>query len=141
MAVDGDRQEDESVREFRGRYVVLAHDHPFLHWDLMLEDDGVLRTWRLAKEPTPDIIIAAETLPDHRLHYLDYEGPVSGDRGTVTRWDRGRHATRESPGKLVVVIEGERSENGTIVLTAATGGSEWKVSLKSSQQDGANLER
>src|SRR5580765_3650553 len=33
------------------RYVILAHDHPFPHWDLMLERDASLRTWRLATLP------------------------------------------------------------------------------------------
>lgn len=33
--------------------------------------------------------IAAKQLQDHRLAYLDYEGPVSGDRGCVQRVDRG----------------------------------------------------
>ncbi len=28
-------------------------------------------------------------LPPHRKAYLNYKGPVSGGRGTVTRWDRG----------------------------------------------------
>src|SRR5436305_12258768 len=61
------------------RYVILAHDHPFLHWDLMLEHDGSLRTWRLATPPVADQDVAAEELADHRLAYLDYEGPVSGN--------------------------------------------------------------
>jgi hypothetical protein len=71
------------------RYVILTHDHPHLHWDLMLEVEGALRTWRLAAPPEPDAGIAAEPLGDHRLAYLDYEGPVGGDRGYVTRWDAG----------------------------------------------------
>ena len=71
------------------RYVILTHDHPRLHWDLMLEVDGALRTWRLSAPPEPDVEIAAEPLGDHRLAYLDYEGPVSGDRGYITRWDAG----------------------------------------------------
>ena len=33
--------------------------------------------------------ILAEALPDHRLFYLDYEGPVTGGRGTVIQWDSG----------------------------------------------------
>ncbi|HEV2971076.1 MAG TPA: DNA polymerase ligase N-terminal domain-containing protein [Pirellulales bacterium] len=60
-----------------------------VHWDLMLESGAALRTWALAAEPASDILIAAEQLPDHRLAYLDYEGPISGDRGTVIRWDAG----------------------------------------------------
>lgn len=75
------------------RFVILEHDHPSLHWDLMLESGAALRTWRLAAPPIPDAgPIVAEALADHRLAYLDYEGPVRGDRGTVTRWDGGTYA-------------------------------------------------
>jgi hypothetical protein len=74
------------------RFVILEHDRPELHWDLMLESGSALRTWRLAAPPqTPGERIAATALPDHRLHYLDYEGPVSGNRGTVKRWDTGHY--------------------------------------------------
>ncbi len=74
------------------RFVILEHDHPELHWDLMLETGGGLRTLRLARPPeTPGLCIDAHALPAHRLHYLDYEGPVSGGRGTVKRWDRGEY--------------------------------------------------
>lgn len=71
------------------RFVILEHDHPVLHWDLMLEADGVLQTWRLAQAPEVGRTIEATALGDHRLAYLDYEGPVSGNRGTVRRWDAG----------------------------------------------------
>ena len=71
------------------RYVILTHDWPFLHWDLLLEDGDKLLAWRLLQEPTANIPVSAEVLPDHRLLYLDYEGPVSGDRGTVYQWDSG----------------------------------------------------
>jgi hypothetical protein len=91
------------------RFVVLAHDHPLLHWDLMLEGDGVLRTWRLALPPQAGTVIAATPLGEHRLAYLDYEGPVSGDRGTVTRWDCGSFAVVEdTPGRVVVKLWGQR---------------------------------
>ncbi len=74
------------------RFVVLEHDHPVLHWDLMLEADAVLQTWRLAQPPAlATSAIAATALPDHRVIYLDYEGPVSGERGTVQRWDVGEY--------------------------------------------------
>ncbi|MBI3408409.1 MAG: hypothetical protein HY040_08635 [Planctomycetes bacterium] len=74
------------------RFVILEHDHPELHWDFMLEMDGILKTWRLGSPPVIDgDAIAATPLPDHRLLYLDYEGPVSGGRGTVKRWDGGEY--------------------------------------------------
>lgn len=71
------------------RFVLLEHDHPVLHWDLMLECGDTLRTWRLDRVPTVTATIPADPLPDHRLAYLDYEGPVSGARGTVKRVDAG----------------------------------------------------
>src|SRR5205807_395991 len=41
------------------RFVILEHDHPELHWDLMLEAGPVLRTWRLAAPPQPGRAVAA----------------------------------------------------------------------------------
>jgi hypothetical protein len=70
------------------RFVILEHDHPLLHWDLMLEAGDALNTWRLAAPPGTQSI-QATGLDDHRRIYLDYEGPVSGNRGNVRRWDAG----------------------------------------------------
>ena len=74
------------------RFVILEHDHPHLHWDLMLEAGAVLRTWRLALPPRAGQDVPAEPLGDHRPLYLDYEGPVSGGRGQVRRWDWGTYS-------------------------------------------------
>lgn len=73
------------------RYVILTHDHPFPHWDLMFEVAGQLRTWRLLSEPGHGRTVRAERLADHRIAYLDYEGPLSGGRGSVSRWDYGTY--------------------------------------------------
>jgi len=104
------------------RYVILTHDHPRLHWDLMLEADGALRTWRLSGPPKSDTEVPAEPLGDHRLAYLDYEGPVSGNRGYVTRWDAGvlewLSEDQESPR---VRVKGERL-NGELTLEPGPGG-------------------
>jgi hypothetical protein len=67
------------------RFVILKHDFPFLHWDLLLEEESSARTWRLLRMPCLDEPIAAEPLPAHRLLYLDYEGPLSDNRGHVER--------------------------------------------------------
>lgn len=81
------------------RFVILEHDHPFLHWDLLFERGEGLKTWRLHDPPEESgtekgETIAAEALPDHRPVYLDYEGPVSGNRGTVKRWTAGEYTLR-----------------------------------------------
>ena len=85
------------------RFVVLIHDHPVLHWDLMLEKEAALRTWRLARAPNESGAIAAEAIADHRLAYLEYEGPVSGDRGTVVAFDRGEFLLLVEAGDAIEV--------------------------------------
>lgn len=62
----------------------------------MLQSGDVLRTWALAELPqvsSRNHCVDAERLADHRLEYLEYEGPVSGDRGTVRRVDAGTFET------------------------------------------------
>lgn len=109
----------------RGRFVILTHDHPCLHWDLMLERDGALRTWRLLREPAERGTSPAERLADHRLAYLDYEGPVSGGRGSVKRWDAGTYeVVAESEDELRIALHGTRL-NGPGTLTTAPPGAVW----------------
>ncbi|MFQ5731082.1 MAG: DNA polymerase ligase N-terminal domain-containing protein [Planctomycetaceae bacterium] len=91
------------------RFVVLEHDHPFLHWDFLLEAGKTLRTWRLHARPDAGGVIAAEPLPDHRPVYLDYEGPVSGGRGEVKRWDAGEFAwTEGTSDQCTVTLTGRK---------------------------------
>ncbi|NBR06186.1 MAG: hypothetical protein EBT92_10485 [Planctomycetes bacterium] len=72
------------------RYAILAHDYPVEHFDFMLEKQGILESWRLNRLPGNAPFIA-EKIPDHRLEYLEYEGPVSNDRGFVKRMDSGNY--------------------------------------------------
>ncbi len=93
------------------RFVVLEHDHPSLHWDFMLESGDALRTWRLGHLPRPGIATSCEQLPDHRRAYLDYEGPVSGNRGSVKRVLAGHYQIlAESPARLTVRLESEQGK-------------------------------
>lgn len=104
-----------------GRFVWLFHELPAhaaraSHWDLMLETPDSLRTWAfscdLPNEATGDasIVGAAVALPNHRTAYLVYEGPVSGDRGTVRRLDAGEYTARRiTPGNTwCIELNGER---------------------------------
>ena len=113
------------------RFVLLEHDHPYLHWDLMLECGDALRTWRLDRIPTVAATIPVEPLPDHRLAYLDHEGPVSGNRGTVKRIDKGEF-TQRTLGTDVVdqkdiefQLAGTRLR-GTARICSQNGTLEWK---------------
>ena len=91
------------------RYVILQHETTGgVHFDFMLEMGGVLKTWSFSQSPLQGVEINAEALPDHRLAYLDYEGPVSGDRGSVTRWDRGTYEVEcQSETELILQLKGE----------------------------------
>jgi len=78
-------------------FVLLEHQTPdgLVHWDLLIEVSGQerLATWRLAENPIGrQDAVAAERIGDHRHVYLDYEGPLSDDRGQVRRVDRGEAA-------------------------------------------------
>jgi hypothetical protein len=104
------------------RFAVVEHDHPTTHWDLFLEDGPELRSWRLLSHPVADSVIPAEPTPAHRLAYLDYEGPVSGGRGSVTRFDAGEFAwVADKPSRVVVRLEG-RILRGLAQLTGNDAG-------------------
>ena len=115
------------------RYVILRHDPPAdavrpVHWDFMLESGPRLRTWALQEEPRPGATIAAVPLADHRTAYLDYEGPVSENRGTVTRWDHGTYATlREDDTIWQVRLNGSRWSGVARLRRDAEGSQRWDV--------------
>jgi hypothetical protein len=73
------------------RFVVLEHDWNGVHWDFMLEDGEVLRTWAIDAPIVADRELPARALGDHRQIYLEYEGEVSGQRGRVRRVDSGSY--------------------------------------------------
>ncbi len=71
------------------RFALLRHDWPEHHFDLFLEAGSELQSWKLPADFSPSVLSPILPGLPHRYHYLDYEGDVSGDRGTVTRWDWG----------------------------------------------------
>jgi len=102
------------------RFVLLYHDCPPefgrpSHWDLMLEHGQALRTWAIYQLPcdwdsaraltallypacsklADGNEVAAEELPDHRLAYLEIEGPLTGNRGAVCRVAAGEYEPRD----------------------------------------------
>jgi hypothetical protein len=93
----------------------------------MLEDEGTLLTWALGERPAAGASVAAERLADHRLAYLDYEGQVSGNRGTVTRYDRGSFdwvARRDD--RLELALHGEKLQ-GRAVLARSADPQRWTL--------------
>src|SRR6187455_3422418 len=88
------------------RFCILLHDHPYWHWDFLLEHKDHALCWRLLRKPCCDEPIAAEQLPPHRLMYLDYSGPVSNDRGTVKLIDHGTFQIIETGPVYAIQLDG-----------------------------------
>ena len=72
------------------------------------------------------------SLADHRLAYLDYEGPISGGRGTVARWDCGTYVLRkQTDEEWAVDLDGKKKIAGRASLCRSAGNpNHWSFSLK-----------
>ena len=123
------------------RFVVLLHELPLsavraTHWDFMLEDDDTLLTWALERPPRMGDAVTAEQLADHRREYLEYEGPVSRDRGSVRRWDEGIFEWLEKTDQRISVeLTGQRLSgivNFNLQSDDDDRAQRWSVSLRKS---------
>jgi hypothetical protein len=77
------------------RFILLEHHWNGVHWDLMFEEAEHLRTWALDAPIVSGVDLPARALGDHRLVYWEYEGEISGGRGSVRRVDRGEYQVEE----------------------------------------------
>lgn len=77
------------------RFTILLHELPdgSFHWDFLLEisDNEKLATWACVSQPGGKSFSGCKIF-NHRPVYLDYEGEISGNRGTVTQYDTGTYA-------------------------------------------------
>jgi hypothetical protein len=109
------------------RFVVLRHDgitEP--HFDLMFESElgGALRTWRSAVWPIVDPVCITP-LDLHRREYLEYEGPLSNDRGYVTRVAQGTYIVNVlSDNQTEVTLSGVAMETLRLQRSQDSAGSD-----------------
>ncbi|MFK8113576.1 MAG: hypothetical protein AB8B91_15350 [Rubripirellula sp.] len=108
------------MTERHNRFVVLRHvvgpksdRTDQTHFDWMFEVEGELRTW--ATVPVADFAqsfkMDADRLPNHRIEYLDFEGDVSGDRGSVQRVLRGQvHVTDDDSRRFTAELSWEQED-------------------------------
>jgi hypothetical protein len=111
--VTADGGPDREVRAF------VLHDHrkPRPHFDLRLEEDGVLRSWAVPRglPPTSRQDRLAVPVPDHDLDHLTYEDEHKSiaDIGTWELVDRNERRTvfvlhgRESSRRYALIRTGE----------------------------------
>lgn len=120
------------------RFVILHHTlHGGEHWDLMLERDGMLATWQLLGEPTGinALPIPARRIGDHRIAFLEYEGPISGDRGRVTRYDSGFYEPESATDRAwVIVLTGRRLTGPLRLKSVSDADDRWVLEPGSKSQ-------
>ena len=92
--------------------MIQLHDATALHYDLRIEQGGVMRSWAVPKGPSldPSDRRLAVQVPDHEL-YSDFEGVYEGSRGTgaVIVWDEGTvEVLRDDPDHVTFFLEGEK---------------------------------
>jgi hypothetical protein len=88
--------------------------------------------------PLADQAVAAEQLADHRLDYLDFEGPVSGDRGSVTRVAAGQYELlEESEKQLRVRLSGPQTSGELVLVRDDEAAQRWWVSLAAADSPSA----
>jgi bifunctional non-homologous end joining protein LigD len=93
------------------RFVVQRHDRQgqLTHWDLMLEQGDVLKTFRLDRPPV-DVLteaVSAIAIADHPVRFLTYEGSVNQGLGCVQIAERGTYtATLQTQESWDVEMDG-----------------------------------
>jgi DNA ligase D-like protein (predicted 3'-phosphoesterase) len=111
------------------RFVVQQHDATTLHFDLRIEDGGVLRSWAVPKGPSMDPAVRRLAVPveDHSMAAGEFEGVHEGSSrgsGAVIIWDEGTvNLVRNEPGHLSFALHGHKLTGG-FALTR-TGERRW----------------
>ena len=87
----------------------------------------MLRCWALPFPVDSKQTMIVEALPDHRLEYLDYQGPVSKNRGNVFRWDHGWYTSEsQTKSKLIVRLSGEKILGYVTLTRIADKSQRWR---------------
>jgi hypothetical protein len=90
------RSEANMQKQLRG-FVIQEHTTGVrrrrIHWDFMLELNGILQTYRLDRAPDEALHLAvnATKIFDHSLKFLTYQGPVNKGRGNVRITESGTY--------------------------------------------------
>ena len=109
------------------RFVVQQHDATTLHFDLRIEDGGVLRSWAVPKGPSMDPAVRRLAVPveDHSMAAGEFEGVHEGSTrgsGAVIIWDEGTvDLVRNEPGHLSFVLHGHKLAGGFALTRTGEG--------------------
>jgi DNA ligase D-like protein (predicted 3'-phosphoesterase) len=109
------------------RFVLHDHRKPRPHFDLRLEEDGVLRSWAVPRglPDDPGDNRLAVQVDDHDLDHVDYtdETKFIADTGTWVEEDRNDR-------RIVFVLHGRSGAHRYALIRT---GSDWLVHLTKDQ--------
>lgn len=114
------------------RFVIQEHTTAEgIHWDLMLEQGGVLTTFRLEEEPAQALLheVRAVKIFDHPLRFLAYEGPVQKGTGKVRIVDSGVYECRDRNDAFLTLELNGTVLKGDFALEQIEGDA-WRFVLK-----------
>jgi DNA ligase D-like protein (predicted 3'-phosphoesterase) len=95
-------------------YTIQEHHASHLHWDLRLEEGGVLKSWAIPKEPPKETGTKrlAVQVEDHPLEYAKFHGIIPEGNygaGEVKIWDSGNYEILEkNPKSMKIKIHGKK---------------------------------
>lgn len=94
------------------RFAVVRHETPQpedSHFDLFFEMAEALFSLKIKEWPESLECFECRRQFDHRKKYLDYQGPISQNRGTVRLWDQGVMTGQVKPeGAFELWLGGQR---------------------------------
>ncbi|MHB8281646.1 MAG: DNA polymerase ligase N-terminal domain-containing protein [bacterium] len=113
-------------------FVIHEHHASHLHWDLRFEENNVLVSFALPKEPPVNkgIKHLAIKVEDHPLAYANFEGIIPKGHygaGTVKIWDRGTYdLLKKDNDKYILDFKGKKI-NGeyTLLKFKKAGENQW----------------
>lgn len=127
-----DKKHDEPI------FVIHEHKARSLHYDLRLEDEGVLKSWAIPKGPSTDphekhLAIMTE---NHPYEYADFEGIIEEGNygaGNVIIWDRGTFRNlKDRPlkdcikeGTVAVWLNGKKLHGGYALVRTHFSKNSW----------------
>ncbi|MHC4741221.1 MAG: DNA polymerase ligase N-terminal domain-containing protein, partial [Planctomycetota bacterium] len=119
------------------QFVIQEHSRQNepVHWDLMLEADGALRTYRLDLPPEQlaERACTATRIHDHPLRFLTYQGSVNKGLGSVRIADSGMYSVIEQSTKSRLLCFDGKLLSGEFSLKRKKGDS-WE--FRPSPNDG-----
>jgi hypothetical protein len=101
------------------RFVIQKHSTPDGgHWDLMLQIENTLWTWRLGHPPEHigDTPISVERIADHPLRFLTYEGSVQNHTASVKIIDHGNFKITKQTDSEIEFEAGGKTLSGQFQL-------------------------